>query len=107
MSPLAGMLSDLSPTHGPGWQAVDLSVRALKTALRSVDFQKIPAVVAVLQSCLNTQTELLSSYTAGTMGGSASPTVSPEPSMNGATSGGENSADADAQPVATGGDDAP
>jgi hypothetical protein len=98
-SPLAGLFSDLSPSMGPGWQQVDLAARALKTALRSTDFQKTPAVVAVLQSVLNTVTELVSHYTSGTSGAKPSSTASMRP--EGRTSEGDSSsADADAQPSA-------
>jgi hypothetical protein len=95
-APLAGMLSDLSPHMGPGWQQIDLSVRCLRTALRSPDFQKMPAVVAVFQSVTNTLTELLSHYTSGTSGASASSSV-PRIQEN-SSGGGTPSADADAQP---------
>lgn len=98
-SPLAGLFSDLSPHMGPGWQQIDLAVRAVRTALRSVDFQKIPAVVAVLQDTLNTMTELLSHYTSGTSGATAS-SVPREPSDAGAPP----SSDADAMPAMGGGD---
>ena len=98
-SPFASLLSDLSSSMGPGWQQVDLAARALKTALRSADFQKTPAVVAVLQSLLNTINELISHYTSGTSGAKPSSTASPR--FEGRTSEGDSSsADADAQPSA-------
>jgi hypothetical protein len=96
-SPFGGMLSDLSPSMGPGWQAVDLAIRALKTGLRSTDFQKTPAVVAVLQSVLNTCTELLSHYTSGQAGATPSAT----PSKGEGSDSASPSADADAQPAAS------
>lgn len=101
-SPIAGLFSDLSPHMGPGWQQVDLAVRAIRTALRSTDFQKIPAVVAVLQSVLNTMTELLSHYTSGTSGASA---PGPKPRSEERAGGESPSADADSQPSATPPDD--
>src|SRR5271165_197544 len=58
-SPLAGMLSDLSASMGPGWQSVDMGIRCLKVALRSEDFQKLPSVVAAVQSCMNQLTTLV------------------------------------------------
>jgi hypothetical protein len=91
------MLSDLSPTHGPGWQALDLATRAIKTALRSVEFQKLPAVVAVAQSCLNSLTELVTNYTTGTAGATSS---SPKPSKDQSGGGESTATDADSQPNA-------
>jgi hypothetical protein len=91
------MASDLSPSMGPGWQSVDLASRAIKVALRSTDFQKTPAVVAVMQSVLNTMTELLSHYVSGTSGASA---PGPVPSGADRTDGASPSSDADAQPSA-------
>lgn len=92
-SPLAGMLSDLSPSMGPGWQSVDLAVRALRVALRSTDFQKSPAVVAVVQSVSNTLAQLVTSHTSGT----AEPKKSP-PSGE-VSQGSPPSSDADSQPA--------
>jgi hypothetical protein len=83
---------------GPGWQQVDLAVRAVRTALRSTDFQKTPAVVAVLQSVLNTMTELLSHYTSGTSG--ATPPASQPRVAEERADGASSSADADSQPSA-------
>jgi len=101
---MAGMLSDLSPSMSSGWQSLDIATRAMKVALRSVDFQKTPAVVAVIQSQLNTLSELLSHYTSGTAG--AVPKGVPS---RGAVSGGDDSnsssADADAQPTPVTDDD--
>lgn len=98
-SPLAGMLSDLSPSMTPGWQSLDLAARALKVALRSVDFQKIPAVVAVVQSVLNTISELISHYQSGTAGGPASKSAAPRAE----TTPPSPSSDADSQPSMTDG----
>lgn len=89
------MLSDL-PAHLPdGWQAIDLSIRALKTAMRSVAFQKTPAIVAVVQSATNTLSTLLSHYTAGTSGGGSADGSADAPSA---------SSDADNQPAGPGED---
>jgi hypothetical protein len=97
-SPL-GSLVDLSASMGPGWQQVDWAVRSLKSALRSTDFQKTPAVVAVIQSLINTASELISHYTSGTAGAKTSPTVVRR--EGGRTSESDSSsADADAQPSA-------
>jgi hypothetical protein len=72
---------------------MDLACRALKTALRSKDFQKMPSVVAVIQSTLNVLQKLITSYTAGTPGDLSTP-VTQNPSSGGGT------ADADSQPDA-------
>jgi hypothetical protein len=89
------MLSDLPAHLPPGWQSLDLASRALKTAMRSVDFQKTPAIVAVVQSVNNTISELLSHYTAGTSGGAAAAGTSSDSSSS-------ISSDADAQPSGAG-----
>jgi hypothetical protein len=89
------MLSDLSPSMSPGWQAIDMAIRAIKTALRSVDFQEMPAVVAVVQSCQNTLAELQSHYISGTTTGSA-----PKTGGDSANDGAQPSSDADSQPPA-------
>jgi hypothetical protein len=93
------LLSDLSPNMGPGWQSLDLVVRSLKIGLRSADFQKMPDVVAVLQSMLNTATELISAYNKASSGGTASPStqVRMPDSVNTDSS---TSTDADSQPSA-------
>lgn len=96
---LAGLFADLNPTHGPGWQSVDLAIRAVKTALRSSDFQKLPAVVAVMQSVQKTMTELLTAYTSGSSGSSAS--AGPPPAPQDRSQSDTISADADAQPGAS------
>jgi hypothetical protein len=82
-----------------GWQSLDMGMRCLKVALRSADFQKMPAVVAVVQSLLNTGTELISHYTSGTTGGPAAK----QPRETGSAS---PSADADAAPPMSEGTDA-
>jgi hypothetical protein len=92
---MGSMLSDL-PAHLPdGWQAIDLSIRALKTAMRSVAFQKTPAIVAVVQSATTTLTTLLSHYTSGTTSGT-------ESDGSVASSAPSSSADADNQPPGEG-----
>jgi hypothetical protein len=91
---------------GPGWQQIDLAVRAIRTALRSPDFQKSPSVVAVFQSVLNTLTELLSHYTTGTSGASSTASGSLPRSEETSSGGDSPSADADAQPSAVSADDA-
>lgn len=88
-SALGSMLADLPAHLTPGWQGLDLAVKALRTAMRSVDFQKTPAIVAVVQSVTNTLTELMASRTAGTSGGSNVPSQAGGPSS-----------DADSQPSA-------
>jgi len=52
----------------PGWQIIDAAVRLLRMALRSADFQKTPAVVAVITHTAETLTELLSHYTSSKAG---------------------------------------
>jgi len=89
------MLSDLSPSMSPGWQSVDLAVRALKVALRSEDFQKSPAVVAVVQSVSSTLAELVSHYTTGTAGASKAPKAEKPSEI---AQGEPPSSDADAMP---------
>lgn len=84
---------------GPGWQSLDLATRAMKIALRSVDVQKLPKSVAVIQANLNSLTTLITSYTTGTVG-STNPTPPPT------DKGDSPSPDADAQP-AMGADSAP
>lgn len=96
-SPFAGMLADLPATMPPGWQSVDLAVRALKTAMRAADMQKAEKVVAVLQSVTNTLEKLVSAYTKGTAGASASSMTSTAESAVGSPP----AADADAQPSAS------
>lgn len=94
---------------GPGWQSLDLAVRAMRVALRSVDFQKTPAVVAVVQSVSNTLAELISHYTTGTEGaGSTSPgTPSPKTTSGDVADTGDTpSADADSAPSQSEGQDA-
>jgi hypothetical protein len=95
-SPLQGMLSDLPTNLTPGWQAVDMAVRCLRTALRAEDMQKSERVVAVLQSQSNTLSKLLSAYTSGTASGNAEPSA-------GDTAEGSLSPnpDADSQPSAS------
>jgi hypothetical protein len=102
-SAIAAMYADLSPHMGPGWQSIDVAVRAVRIALRSVDFQKTPAVVAVFQSVLNTMTEMLSHYTSGTSGATASSDTAPRTSEGSSLGEGTESADADAQPSASAG----
>lgn len=104
-SAIAAMYSDLSPHMGPGWQSIDVAVRAVKIALRSTDFQQIPAVVAVFQSVLNTMTEMLSHYTSGTSGATASSDTAPRTSEGTSLGEGTDSADADAQPSASSSDE--
>jgi hypothetical protein len=94
-SPLAGMLSDLSASMSPGWQAVDMATRCLKTALRAPEFQEIPAVVAHLQSHLNGINVLVTAYTTGEAGASASTAGLSKDSAN---DGAAPSSDADSQP---------
>jgi hypothetical protein len=99
-SPLQGLFSDLPAHLGTGWQQIDLACRAVQTALRSRDFLKTPAVVAVLQSSLNTMQELLSHYTSGTSGASAPPRSSGATLGDTSDAGSPPSSDADAQPSA-------
>jgi len=94
-SPLVGMLSDLPTNLTPGWQCVDMSIRCLRTALRSADMQRAEKVVAALQSVLNVQTKLLSAYTAGAPSGGADATPSASADDGG---GGQPNGDADSQP---------
>jgi hypothetical protein len=75
----------------------------MKVALRSADFQKTPAVVAVIQSQLNTLSELLSHYTSGTAG--ATPKGAPPRVSGSSDDGNSSSADADAQPTPVTDDD--
>jgi hypothetical protein len=89
------MLSDLSPSMPPGWQAIDLSVRSLKIAMRSADFQRTPAVVAVVQSVTNTLEELVARRVGGTSG-PAEPRGTRE--VSAPNEGDSVSSDADAQP---------
>jgi hypothetical protein len=96
-------LTDLPSHLGPGWQNVDVGIRALRLALRSTDFQQLPKVVAVLQSEVSTLTKLVATYTEATAGGTSTPSV--EPAQREPGSLGETSADADSQPAPTGGDD--
>ena len=89
------MLSDLPTNLSPGWQAVDMAIRCLRTALRAEDMQKAPKVVAALQSVQNVCNKLLSAYTSGTTSGNATPEASTQgPAPDSAPS----SPDADAQP---------
>lgn len=82
---------------GPGWQALDVVVRFLKIGLRSTDFQQQPAIVAVLQSMLNTADKLVSARITGDPGTPSAP--SPKSGADRAD-GASPSADADAQPSA-------
>lgn len=104
-SPLQGLFSDLPAHLGTGWQQIDLACRAVQTALRSKDFLKTPAVVAVLQSNLNTMQELLSHYTSGTSGSQAPKRASSGSEDTTSDSGSPPSSDADAQPGADSGSD--
>ena len=99
-APFAGMLADLPAHLGPGWQSVDIACRAMKIALRSSDFQKLPSVVAVIQSNLNVLTKLMSSYTSGTQGGSSTPMSAASPSPSDAEAASSTAADADSMPAA-------
>jgi hypothetical protein len=99
-SPFASLLSDVSADLGPGWSAVDIAVRALKIALRSVEFQKMPKVVAQLQSQMNTLNTLVTSYTMGVQSGPATPTIERNSAQD------TGAADADSAPAATDGADA-
>lgn len=102
-SPLVGMLSDLPTSLTPGWQAVDMAVRCLKTALRAAEMQKMPHVVALLQRSVNELTKLESAYTSGTASGSSGAEAVQEGS--GDETPPENST-ADSQPAADVGNDA-
>jgi hypothetical protein len=75
----------------------------MKIALRSVDFQKTPAVVAAVQSCLKSLTMLVTSYTAGKSTDPQSPGIAPSATDAGDVMG----ADADAQPAAPAEDTGP
>lgn len=104
-APFSGLLSDLPAHLGTGWQSVDIAIRALKTALRSTDFQKLPSVVAVIQSNLNTMTKLLSSYTSGTQGAASTAPSSASPSSSDADAASTTAADADSMPAAPSSDE--
>ena len=99
-APFSGMLSDLPANLGTGWQSVDIAIRAYKVALSSKDFQKLPTVVAVLQSQLNVLTKLLSSYTSGTQGASTASSSQASPTSTDAEAASNTSADADSMPAA-------
>ena len=79
----------------PGWQQVDLASRCIKKALIAEDFQKMNSVVAVLQSVLNTMTQLLSARSTGSTSGGANVAATAESAQPDGPS-----ADADAQPAA-------
>lgn len=96
LSPFASLLIDLPSNLGTGWQSLDIATSALKIALRSADFQKTPAVVAAVQSIINQLTTLVTTYTEGAVGGTATP-VSTSSDEGGSSS--MNAADADAQPA--------
>lgn len=83
-----------------------MGIICLTQALRGRDMQEIPKAVAVIQSCKNSLSTLLSAYTEKSSGGGSSADTSA--SMT-ADEGGAASADADSQPSAgassdTGGD---
>lgn len=100
-SPLVGMLSDLPTDLTPGWQAIDMAIRCLRTAMRSSDMQKIEKVVAVIQSVHNTLNKLLTAYTnPGSSSGNAAPEASLSSPELGDSSPGSH--DADAQPASGG-----
>jgi hypothetical protein len=90
----------VSADLSPGWQSCDIAARALKIALRSVDFQKLPKVVAQLQSQLNVLNNLITGYTMGVQSSPATPTVDRGSSQD------TGAADADSAPAAvdSGGD---
>jgi putative IMPACT (imprinted ancient) family translation regulator len=91
------MLSDLPTNLTPGWQAVDMSIRCLRTALRSEDFQKAPEVVATVSSVQNVLSKILSAYTSGTTSSGG------DSAGQGSTDEGNpsSSADADSMPPAS------
>jgi hypothetical protein len=84
---------------GTGWQCLDIAVRSLSLALRSVDFQQTPQVVAVVQSQRNTLSELLSHYVSGSSGGTNTPSTTSSGTAD-SGDGASPSSDADAQPPA-------
>lgn len=95
---MSAFLTDVSAKLPPDWQAVDIAATALKIALRGRSMQKAPATVALLQSCLNTLTTLLTSRTSGQgPSGATSPQTEARPAASEANVG---AADADAQPSA-------
>jgi len=81
---------------GPGWQAIDMAVRALKVALQSQDLQKSMAVVAALSEMRDNLSQIVSAYTTGTAGASKSP--KPEKAPSEISQGEPPSSDADAAP---------
>lgn len=102
-SALGQDLVDLSIHMSPGWQQVDLATRCVKKAMIAVDFQKMNKVVAVLQSVLDTMTELLAAYNSGSGGSGASESAPTGDVPNSGMSSPSSSSDADAQPPADGG----
>ena len=83
----------------PGWQCVDIAVRALKGAIKAKDMQKLPIVVATLQARLDVISQLLVSYATGGQGGPSTPAVQSDRGGR-ASDGDAQATDADAQPSA-------
>lgn len=99
-SALGKDLVDLSIHMTPGWQQVDLASRCIKKALIATDFQKMNKVVAVLQSVLDTVTELLAAYNTGSKASGSTDAASTSEVPNASIGSPSTSSDADAQPPA-------
>lgn len=92
-SAVADLLTDLSAHLSPGWQLVDLAIRAIRKAKASRDFLNKPNVVAVLDKTASDLNVLLSSKMASGTNASKPPTASPSTESSEAPA-----ADTDAQP---------
>lgn len=90
---------DLPSELPGGFQLLDAAMRQLKLAIKHPTFAKMPKVVAVLYSMLETGTQLISHYTSKGDAGGTPTSVAPESPEGDVDSDAHyTSADADAQP---------